>query len=129
MPNIVDLLIEMGESPTLKYYGMDDLATGIELKILITRCEEIKQYFEDNNTFEIICLDDFIDYLFLKKIIDTSEALPYFKEEKDKDAFSKIIEVAKIKFDMIQTGDVIRFLNCNIKDLPCQTILRQPSLL
>lgn len=117
MSNIVDLLIELGESPTLKYYGMNDLATGIELKILITHCDEIKKHFKDKSNFEIICLDDFVDYLFLKKIIDTSEVLTYFKEEKDKEVFSDLNEVAKLKFDMIQTGDVIRFINCNIKEI------------
>jgi len=63
----------------IRYYGLEDLSTGITVKDLLEGKEIILSNYTNNN---ILSLDDYINYVFLDYIMKFQEVIPYVKEEK-----------------------------------------------
>lgn len=63
----------------IRYYGLEDLSTGITVKDLLEGKKIILSNYTNNN---ILSLDDYINYVFLDYIVKFQEVIPYVKEEK-----------------------------------------------
>ena len=67
MRNILNVLNENGTYMTVKYYGLNDLATPNDLKNIIDNRILICDYYMDKDFTKDLTLNDFIDYLVLKR--------------------------------------------------------------
>lgn len=63
----------------IRYYGLEDLSTGIAVKYLLEGKKTILSNYTNKN---ILSLDDYINYVFLDYIMKFQEVIPYVKEEK-----------------------------------------------
>ena len=115
MSNIVDRLKGNKMTFDLRYYGINDLATGWDIKRILENANEIKKYYEGKQDKTISNIDEYVDYLVLRKIIEIREAISLMKSEDDKRATSILMSDLQPILNEYQTKDVIRFLNTNIE--------------
>ena len=97
----------------IRYYGLEDLSTGITVKDLLEGKEIILSNYTNNN---ILSLDDYINYVFLDYIMKFQEVIPYVKEEK-KDEFEKFITNCKLMYDKYKLADVVKYIQKNYKEI------------
>lgn len=115
MGNIINLLREKGEVFTLKYFGLEDLGTENSAKVVIENYDIIKEYFFSKVSYEINTLDDYVDYLFMQKIINMKEIIPHL--EKGAELMSSICEFSLNESKMYAIGSLIQYLNQNIRNI------------
>ena len=111
--NILDIINEGRDYYNFEYYGLNDMATGIEAGTLINKQSEIINYFTKKQT-ELSNLDDFIDYMFMKKFVQFREVSPHIKPE-SKEMFDKTLEFLEKKFAGYKIKDLISYVNNNIE--------------
>lgn len=63
----------------IRYYGIEDLSTGITVRDLLQGKSVILDNYITNN---IISLDDYINYVFMDYVMKFQEVIPYVKDEK-----------------------------------------------
>lgn len=113
--NILDIINEGKDYYSFEYYGLNDMATGIEAGTLINKQDEIISYYTKKR-IQIINLDDFIDYMFIKKYVQFKEVSPHIKPE-SKDIFDKTLVFLENKFDEYKIKDLINFVNNKIEKI------------
>ncbi|MDR3021677.1 MAG: hypothetical protein LBU60_03255 [Clostridiales bacterium] len=94
------------------YYG---LATSYEVTQLINNGDKIAMYFQDKDC-QVNNLDDFIDFLFLKKSIQFKPLSMNISQEKV-DVFNGVICDIEVALGKYKKGDVYRFLEKNIENI------------
>lgn len=97
----------------IRYYGLEDLSTGIAVKYLLEGKKTILSNYTNKN---ILSLDDYINYVFLDYIMKFQEVIPYVKEEK-KDEFEKFITNCKLMYDKYKLADVVKYIQKNYKEI------------
>ncbi|QQY79703.1 hypothetical protein EDD65_11289 [Keratinibaculum paraultunense] len=117
MRNILNVLNENGTYMTVKYYGLNDLATPNDLKNIIDNRILICDYYMDKDFTKDLTLNDFIDYLVLKKIIEIQEIIPYIKNKENQESFQNLILKLEGKYKEFSVGNIIKFININIKTI------------
>ena len=111
--NIVKILKEAGATTKIKYYGLDDMATGFGVKNLIENKTVIFDYF-DKKDFSIHSIDDYVDYLYLKSMSQYIEVVPIVIDDV-KDEFESIIKKINMYFSKYQEKDLSIFIQQNYK--------------
>ncbi len=91
--NIIEKLKIKNVTIGIKYYGLEDMATGIMVGQVINNSEEIFSHFE---SVKLETIDDYIDYLFINAISNLKEALPLIIEEKKIEFNSVIIQIEEV---------------------------------
>ena len=113
--NILEVINEGKEYYNFEYFGLNDMATGIEAGTLIDKQDEIIKYFTDKKC-QLNNLDDFINYMFIKKFVQFREVSPHIKPEM-KDTFDKTLEFLETKFTEYKTKELISYINNNIESI------------
>lgn len=113
--NIVQLLKEKDISIDISYYGINDIATGIQIKILLDNNLTIKEYFKEK-TGSINCFDDYIDYLYLRFINNLEETIPNVIENA-RNEFTKIVEYFQDIFSKYNKSNLAKFIKENYKSI------------
>lgn len=106
--NIVKLLNEKGVTTQIRFYGIDDMATGFEIKVLLENKDFILDHFK-NLKYTINQLDDYIDYLYLKCVSSYEEVIPYVREDIKED-FDNEIQQLKTFFNKYQVRDLAKYV-------------------
>ena len=113
--NILQKINEDKDYYSFEYYGLNDMATGIEAGTLINKSEEIKGYFQDKE-LKLNDIDSFIDFMFVKKFIQFKELSPYIKPE-NKEVFDEMISFLEQINGKYQVKDIIKYVNTNINEI------------
>lgn len=97
----------------IRYYGIEDLSTGITVRDLLKGKSVILDNYITNN---IISLGDYINYVFMDYVMKFQEVIPYVKDEK-KDEFENFIKDCKFIYDKYKLSDVIKYIQKNYKEI------------
>ncbi len=88
-----------------------------EVNEILDNYSNIINYFTTSNFDGISSIDDFMDYLCLKKIIVLEEYLYKLKKEDERNKLTNLIAFSKSLYDLIQQGVIIKFINLNYEVL------------
>ena len=113
--NIIKLLNEHGITCTIMYYGLNDMATGFEVKNVLENSQIIDSYLKKIKC-TISNLDEYIDYLYLKCMAKYDEVIPIVKED-SRDAFSKQIANIKKIYSKYTQKDLALFVKENYQKI------------
>lgn len=105
--NILEQLSKKEVSMDIRYYGIDDMATGIMVKELLDNKGEILEHYQNN---KIETLDEYIDYVFLETIMKYYDVIPYVLVER-RDEFKQFLDECKLRFENYKIKDEILFIN------------------
>ena len=97
----------------IRYYGIEDLSTGITVRDFLQGKRIILDNYTTNN---IISLDDYINYVFMDYVMKFQEVVPYVNEEK-KDEFENFIKDCKLIYDKYKLADVVKYIQKNYKEI------------
>ncbi len=111
--NILEFLKEHNVSINLKYFGPDDMSTGMEVKILIENEKIIRDYY--NKIINTInTLDDYINYLYIFNIVKFKEIIPLVKDDLRLN-FQELINYIEEVFTKYQEKDLVLFISNNYR--------------
>ena len=113
MESIRDVLKQNSISLSLPIYGMDDLATGWEVKSVIENHVFFLEYYDCKSLDRLITIEDYYDYLIALKLISFTEVVPLLLHEEHKPIISEIIGCVKQSIAKIDKSEVIRYINTN----------------
>lgn len=99
----------------IRYYGIEDLSTGITVRDLLQGKNIILNNYTTNN---ILSLDDYINYVFLNYVMKFKEVIPFVKEEK-KDEFKEFMNDCKFIYDKYKLADVVKYIQNSYKEIYC----------
>jgi len=113
--NIVRLLKDNGVTSKIRFYGINDMATGFEVKNLLENADIINNYLKQIK-YKITNLDKYIDYLYLRCMARYEEIIPNVRED-IREKFS--VQIAKIKenFSKYEEKDISLFVKNNYKEI------------
>lgn len=95
-----------------EYFGKADWATNSEVKLLIENSDLIKKHYQ-NLQYNIVCINSFIDYLFLCKFTQFDELKNIIADDK-KESFLKIMRFIEQTFVNYNNADLISYINANV---------------
>ncbi len=111
--NIIEKLKLQNIESQIKYYGLEDLATGIAVGQFLDGKEIILQNYVD---FKISNIDEYIDYVYLENITKFEEVIPYVREDK-KEEFQKFINDCKKLFDKYKKKEFVNYIFNNYVEI------------
>lgn len=127
---MISRLFEKGVHTSVIYYGVDDYATRNDVSIVFNYVDIIIEYYEQVSFDVIESVDNYIDYLFARKLCQLSDFTEFILADKKDDFVNKINEFKKINCKY-QVNAIITYLNSGIEaicnhnenhDLVCETI-------
>lgn len=113
--NILMVIMSGEEHYNFEYYGVNDIMTMIEARFLIDKRDDIVSYFT-NKTNQLKDIDDFIDYLFIRKFVQFKEVSSYIKDE-FKEIFDNILLFLEKRLSSYNAKDLINYINNHIEDI------------
>lgn len=113
--NIVRLLKDNGVTSQIRFYGINDMATGFEVKNLLENKEIIDNYLKKIKC-KITNLDEYIDYLYLRCMVHYDEIIPNVRED-IREKFSNQITEMKEIFSKYQEKDLAMFVKNNYEEI------------
>ena len=113
MLNIIEIVKQKGDSIGIKYYGIEDMATGIMVKQMLENKNGILAHYTDYNVYSI---DNYIDYIFIELTTNFFEVVPLVIENK-REEFLKFLESCKLIYEKYNLKEVIKYLNNKYLDI------------
>lgn len=115
MNNIVKKLKDRNITSQIKYYGLNDMATGFEIKNIV---ENYDLYIEliDGIKQNINSVNDYINYLYIKCLSKYRETLPIVREDL-KSKVESIIVKAEQLFVEYKEADLAKYIAKNYKKI------------
>ena len=101
---------------SLKYFGIRNLATGWDFDDLIKNTEKIIEHFNNSNC-EINDIDQYIDYLFVLKVMKMNELMDYIKNDESKTKFKILYECLSEVYKKYNNKEIIQYIDKNIEDI------------
>ncbi|SEW33451.1 hypothetical protein [[Clostridium] fimetarium] len=115
--NVLELLDENNITFSLEYYGLNDLATGWEVKSIIEQYGLFEGIFVNHSTPVQMDYNEFPFYLFSKKICAMKELLPALVDETAKEKIQNLISISEGYFKAISVGDIIKYINADFQTI------------
>lgn len=94
------------------YFGINDMATNIDISFLIKNTDLIKKHF-GKYQFSPLTKNKYIDYLFVRKFVKFEELQEYILSDEDKEKFIDIIFFIKNVYCNYKNNDIVKYLNEN----------------
>ena len=113
--NIIKLLKDNDVTSKIRYYGINDMATGFEVKNILQNSELIGNYLKGIKC-TINNLDEYIDFLYLRCMAKYDEIVPDVRED-IRDDFAKQIDEMKRLYSKYEQKDIARFVKENYKEI------------
>lgn len=113
--HIIKVLKENNVISVIRYYGINDMATGFEVKNILENRELINNYLKKIK-FTISNLDEYIDYLYLRCIVNYEEIIPYVREDIRDEFSDQIIKMKRI-YSKYSEKDLALFVKNNYKKI------------
>lgn len=111
--NIISKLKNNNLNFNIKYYGLEDMSTGITVRHLLDGKELILNHYSD---YSINDVNQYIDYVFLEYIIKFNEVIPYVMEEKQEE-FKDFMDNCNLMFKKYEIKNVILYLKSHYLDV------------
>lgn len=111
--NILEKLNEKDIRIDIRYYGLEDLSTGIKVKELLDGKDIILEHY---NNKQIHNINNYIDYVFLDFIMNFEDVLPYIKEDK-KQEFLDFFAKCNLIYNEYNIKDVINYIKNSYEDI------------
>ena len=108
---IQEMLAENDVLLSVKYYGINDYSTRLEIKELLEYADLINAIFDRPNLTEISTVDDYHVYLLSCKMIGFEEIIPIIIQDEHKKTISCLITKAKNIVSEVDRGSVISYIN------------------
>lgn len=118
--NIYDSLNDKGIEFSLAYFGLNDITTNYDVKCVLQNTDFIKEYYKEKFSGKVETLDQYIDYLVLRKINRMEELMDYLKLKEDKD--NMLVTFKYLKSIKTENGSIIKYINGNIKNIMKESI-------
>lgn len=109
--NVISKLDTEGIKVGIRYYGLEDLSTGISVKYLLDGKEIILNSYNNQN---ILTIDDYINYVFLDYIMKFEEVVSYVKEEK-REEFNSFIKECEKFYKKYTIEKIIKYVKKDYK--------------
>lgn len=114
--NIIEFLKSKTNSHhNLKYYGLEDMATGMSISAFVKDLDLIVEY-ANKIDYKIDSVDSFIDYAYFNVAMQYEEAIPSIKPEYI-EQFTKTLSKLKEIYLKFEKKDVIKYLIKNYKEV------------
>lgn len=113
--HIIKVLKDNNVISVIRYYGINDMATGFEVKNILENRELINNYLKTIK-FTISNLDEYIDYLYLRCIVNYEEIIPYVREDIRDEFSDQIIKMKRI-YSKYSEKDLALFVKNNYKKI------------
>lgn len=95
-----------------KYYGVNDLATGFDVKFIVENYTLLVDIFSSNPLpHGISNIDDCKLYFLAQKYCSMEEVLPYINTEEDRGKVEELLSVCKGAIEPFDNGMIIRYIN------------------
>lgn len=101
----------------IKYYGLNDCATGLEIKSIHDNLSFFENFYDKYTLTQINDIDDYCKYLLAEKFAQMTEVIPLLTFERDKCVISKLADDAKACCEKIEKGNIIKFINSSHKEI------------
>jgi len=111
--NIIDKLKKENIHVNIRYYGLEDLSTGIMVKNFLDGKNTILNIY--TNT-DILTIDEYINYVFLDFVMKFEEVVQVVKKEK-KEEFGEFIANCKVIYTKYTIGNLVKYIKNNYKQI------------
>ncbi len=111
--NIVEVLKKKGDLIGLRYYGTDDMATGIMVRQLLENKNDILGHLKNN---KIDNIDNYIDYIFIEMVVNFYKVTPYILEEK-RGEFTEFLDKCSTIHKKYTIKSIVKFINENYLEI------------
>lgn len=115
--NVLELLEENNITFSLEYYGINDFATGWEIKSVVEQADFYRDLFSIENTLAHMNYEKYLFYLFSKKICCMKELIPTLIDEDAKITIQELITYADNFVTTISNGELIKYINIDYKTI------------
>ena len=102
---------------SLYYYGVEDLATGWEIKNIVDNKDIFLNKYSELSISHIWTIDDYYLYLLSIKLRDMRDITPYLLQEEHKKIVVQISNHAEKIISSISNGDIIKYINEHFEDI------------
>ena len=102
---------------SFEYFGDNDIATGLELKMIIENEDYFKHLYEDYPMEGVASFEDYCVYLIYSKFALYKGMVPMLAKDEYKEIISNFSDEAKTRIEAVNNGDVIRFINSHISEI------------
>ena len=100
-----------------RYYGLNDLTTSWEIRGIVDNQELFDNLYEQYPLVSLETLDDYLLYLYSRKISSMSEIVPLLLRDDHKNVISHLIDEATKACNKISNGTLVRFINSHIEEI------------
>ncbi len=101
----------------LIYMGLGDLSINWDLSFLVENKDSIINLLEEYKYNGIDSIDNYIDFLWLKKMISLRESLPYLTDTEQTPVLTEILDKLDLVYDKFRIRDLNLFLSENYKNI------------
>lgn len=119
MSNILSELSNEGIRTNLSYYGIGDYATNIDISMIFEKSSLICNYYKCLPFNSLSSIDEYINYLFIRKLSRYSEITPHIVTDRQAEFMSSVDTFTTI-FSKYTNKAVIEFINNSIESI-CTT--------
>lgn len=100
-----------------RYYGINNLTTGWEIQEIIDNTDLFGNLFEQNPLVSLETRDDYLLYLYSRKISSMIEVVPLLLQDDHKTIISQLVDEAIKASDRISNGMLVKFINSHIEEI------------
>lgn len=99
------------------YYGVNDLATGFEIKQIIDNWKAFEFLYTDKKSSGISNYEEYGLFLLAKKFSYFSEVIPGLLQDKHKGLIKKLVNEASEYVKSIENKEIIKYINSDFKTI------------
>ena len=101
----------------VEYFGLNDFGTFWDIKTVLENKEVFQNYLASKSLQNIESINDYLDYLYLKKLAAFHGMIFTIRNEEDQQIVKDISCAAKLQLENIKNGDIIRFINKSYREI------------
>jgi hypothetical protein len=113
----MNIMSKLNYSYGLNYFGLGDLSINWELSFLVENKDLIINLIKEYKYNGVESIDNYIDFLWLKKMINLREALPYLTNTDQTPVLTELLDNLDLTFNKFRFKDLNLFLSDNYKNI------------
>lgn len=102
---------------SLEYYGANDCSTFCDIKMVLENKDLFLDELNTNKFNDILNLNNYFDYLCLRKLALFQEMITAIKNDEDKQSIQVISDMANTQYRQIEIGALVKFINCHYQEV------------
>lgn len=117
MFNLLKELEKNKISLPIEYLGPNDYATFWDIKTVLENTEFFQNYLTSKSLQNIDSINDYLDYLYLKKLAAFKEMVSMIRDEAGKQIVKDISCNAELKLKNVKKENIVRFINKGYREI------------